>query len=150
MSTQLQHSLTFKEIDSIRHQVLSVMNNIESVKYRIMTQDHRQLTNHLQYVLGTLTNMSNILAVEKADPYSSQQADYTKVTGISGKKVIYNQDGSTRIIDSASVHTTGEDWERQFDEGLLMKPPCFQMPPQNLTSIPRIRQASTQNLTHNL
>jgi hypothetical protein len=150
MSVQFQHTLTFKEIESMRQQVLGVMSGIHSNKHRIMSQDYRQLNNHLQQVLSTLGNMTNILTVEKADPYGSSQADYTQVTGVVGQKVVYNPDGSTRIINPNSVHTTGEDWERQFDEGLLMKPPCFQMPPQSLTSIPNIRQASRQGLTHNL
>lgn len=148
--SQFQHTLTFKEIEGMRQQVLGVMSNIHSNKHRIQSHDYRQLNNHLQHVLGTLSNMSNIIAVEKADPYNSKEADYTQVTGVEGKKVVYNPDGTTRIIDPSSVHTTGEGWEQQFDEGLLMKPPCFQMPPQSLTSIANIRVASQQGLTHNL
>lgn len=142
MATQFKHTLTFKEIEGMRNQVISLLSNIDTNKHRIMTHDYRQLNNHLQYVLNTLGNMHNIMAVERSDPYGSRQPDYTQVTGMNGKKVVYNPDGTTRIIDSKQVHVTGDDWERQFDEGLLMRPPCFQVPPQNMTSIPRIRQAS--------
>lgn len=142
MTTQFQHSLSFDEIESMRGHIITLLSTINTNKHRIMTHDYRQLNNHLQYALTTLGNMQNVLAVERSDPYGSRQADYSQVTGVEGKKVIYNPDGSTRIINSSQVHVTGEDWEKQFDEGLLMRPPCFQMPPQNLTAISRIRQAS--------
>jgi len=142
MATQFQQTLSFNEIESMRQRVLSMLSWLNTNKYRVRTHDYRQITNHLQYVLTTFGNMTNILAVEQSDPYHSQQADYTKIAAVSGKKVIYNPDGSTRVIDTEGVHTTGEDWERQFDEGLLMKPPCYQLPPQNLTDINRIRKAA--------
>jgi hypothetical protein len=142
MATQFQHSLSFEEIESMKNQVLTLITSISTNKHRIMTHDYRQLHNHLQYTLNTLGNMHNIMTVERSDPYGSQQADYSKVTGVQGKKVVYNPDGSTRIIDDNERHATGESWEKQFDESLLMRPPCFQAPPQSLTSVPRIRQAS--------
>jgi hypothetical protein len=142
MATQFQHSLSFEEIEGMRTQVLNILSNLNTNKHRIMTHDFRQLNNHLQYALNTLGNMHNILAVEQSDPYGSQQSDYSQVSGLKGKKVLYNPDGTTRIVDNSDSLGRGEDWEKQFDEGLLMRPPCFQIPPQNLTSIPRIRQAS--------
>jgi len=148
MATQFQHSLSFEEIEKMRNQVIALLTNIDHNKHRIMTHDVRQLNNHLQYTLTTLGNMQNVLAVERSDPYGSRQADYTKVTGVEGKKVVYNPDGSTRIIATSQLPSTGEDWEKQFDEGLLMRPPCFQIPPQSLTNITRIRQAS--NIGHDM
>jgi len=148
MATQFHHSLSFEEIEKMRNQVIVLLTDIEHNKHRIMTHDFRQLNNHLQYVLNTLGNMHNILTVERSDPYSSSQADYTQVTGTEGKKVVYNPDGTTRIIASGQLQSTGEDWEKQFDEGLLMRPPCFQIPPQSLTNITRIRQAS--NYRHDM
>lgn len=142
MATQFQHSLSFGEIEGMRKQIIALLSTIDTNKHRIMTHDYRQLNNHLQYALNTLGNMHNILAVEQSDPYGSRQAEVSGIQSSQGKKVVYNPDGTTRIIDGNKVHTTGEDWERQFDEGLLMRPPCFQVPPQNITSIPRIRQAS--------
>lgn len=148
MATQFKHSLSFEEIEGMRNQVISLLSTINTNKYRIMTHDYRQLNNHLQYTLTTLGNMHNILAVERSDPYGIQQAQASGVQGqgqAQGKKIVYNSDGTTRIIDGNQVNSTGEDWEKQFDEGLLMRPPCFQVPPQNLTSIQRIRQASNYN-----
>ena len=138
MATQFQQTLSFEEITQMRQQVLS--------------HDHRQLNNHLQYVLTTLSNMHNIMTVEKSDPYGSRQSDYTQVTAQGGRKVVYNADGSTRVITASSVHSSGEDWEKQFDEGLLMNAPCFQTPPQSMTNIGRIRQAahSDHDMTQHL
>lgn len=142
MAAQFKHSLSFEELEGMRNQILSLIGKINTNKHRIMPHDFRQLNNHLQYTMNTLANMQNVLVVERSDPYGSRQSDYTQVTGMQSKKLVYNSDGTTRIIAPHQVHTTGEDWEKQFDEGLLMRAPCFQVPPQNLTSIPRIRQAS--------
>ena len=138
--SQFQHTLSLGEIDAMRQQVLKLLSTIERNKYRIMTHDFNQLNNHLKYTLNTLGNMSNILTVERSDPVYGSAASATG----QGKMVVYNPDGTTKIINSSTVHTTGEDWERQFDAGLLMRPPCFQVPPQNLTSIPKIKAAAAK------
>jgi hypothetical protein len=148
MATQFKHSLSFEEIEKMRNQIITLLSTINTNKHRIMTHDFSQLNNHLQYALNTLGNMHNILAVEQSDPYGSRQSNYSQVTGV-GKKVVYNPDGTTKIINGLP-DATGESWEKQFDEGLLMRPPCFQVPPQNLTSIPRIRQASKHNMLQGL
>lgn len=152
MATQFQHTLSFEEIEQMRQHVLSLVSSIHSKKHRIMSHDHRQLNNHLQYVLTTLSNMHNIMTIEKSDPYGSKESNYTQVTGMGGRKLVYNADGTTRVITSSSIHNSGEDWEKQFDEGLLQKAPCFQIPPQSMTSIRRIRQAghSEHDMKHNL
>ena len=143
MATQFQHTLSFEEINALKGQVLNILSTIETKKHRIMPHDFRQLNNNLQYTLTTLNNMHNILSVEKADPYGSRQGDYSQVTGTGTRTVIYNPDGTTRVIGHNDLNKTGEDWEKQFDEGLLMKPPCFQVPPQSLTNIKRLRQAAS-------
>lgn len=152
MSQQFQHSLTLDEIGSVRRQIIGVLDFLNTNKTRIMPQDFRQLNNHLQYSLTTLTNMSNVLSVEKSDPYNSHHADYSKVTGTGGRTVVYNQDGTTRVVNAGaqSFNTTGDGWEQQFDQGLLQKPPCFVMPPQSLTHIPSIRKSSQYDMTKGL
>jgi hypothetical protein len=152
MTSQFQHSLSFGEIQALKQQVLGIISTIETKKHKVMPHDFRQLNNNLQYTLTTLNNMHNILAVEKSDHYGSRQADYSSMAGVGGRSVIYNSDGTTKIVGSNTLNNIGEDWEKQFDEGLLMKPPCFQLPPQSLTNINRIRQAagSDNDLTRNL
>jgi len=144
MSTQFKHSLTFNEIEGMRNQIITLLTSINTNKHRIMSHDFRQLNNHLQYTLNTLSNMHNIMTVERSDPYGSSEANYSQVRN-KGQKIVYNSDGTTRIINNNNVHTSGEDWEKQFDENLLVRPPCFQTPPQSITSIPRIRQAGNYN-----
>lgn len=136
--------LSQNEIQELQRDVLNILQKLEPVKHRIAPQDHRQLVNHLQYTLTTLRNMSNTIAVEQSDPYNSMAGQ------LSAKRVLYNQDGTTSIVDPSSVHTTGDGWENQFDENLLLKPPCFQTPPQNLTSLKAIRNASEQRRLANL
>lgn len=147
MATQFKHTLTQGEIKQMKDKLLSVMSDIHTNKHRIMTHDYRQLNNHLQFALNTLGNMSNILQVEKSDRYGSNNG-YTDATG--GKRIVYNPDGTTRLIAPNEMKTTDEGWEKQFDENLLMRPPCFQVPPQSLTSIPRINQASDWSMTQYL
>ena len=139
--TQFTMSITQEEINGMSSQVISILNYIETHKRRIPTHDQRQLANHLTYVLNTLGNMSNTLAIEKSDPYFSRSGSNTAPA----RKVVYNPDGTTRIVSAKEVATTGDGWEAQFDEGLLMNPPCYQMPPQNLTSISRIKKATEWN-----
>lgn len=145
----MTHRLSQTEIQTLQDDVLNILSKLESLKYRIASHDQRQLVNHLQYTLTTLRNMSNTVAVEKSDPYNVSHNDYTS-SNLSGKKVQYNPNGTTRIIDPVAVHTTGDGWENQFNESLLIKPPCYMMPPQSLTSIPQLRQASEYNRLSNL
>lgn len=137
----MSQRISQNEIQGLQQDVLNILAKIEPLKYRINTQDHRQLVNHLQYTLTTLRNMSNTVHVEQSDPYNSSHLDYA-ATSASGQKLVYNPDGTTRIVNSATLHTTGEGWESQFDESTLMKPPCFMVPPQNVTGLRNIRQAS--------
>ena len=131
------HSLSSQEIEGMRGSIISLLNNINTNKHRIRTSDYNQLNNNLKYALNTLSNMHNFLTIAPTSPEASAGNAWCQT-----KKVVYNPDGSTRIIDSQQFHTTGEDWERQFDERLQIRAPCYQQPPQVLTSIPRIKQAA--------
>lgn len=138
-------NLTNKDVLELERDVLSIIQKIEKQKYVLQNGDFRQLNNHLQYCLTTIRNISQTLSVQQADPYNAFQADYTSTSGLSGKKVTYMPDGTVRIVDPKSLNVTGDDWEKQFDESMLMRPPCFQTPPQNLTHLKSIRQANEWN-----
>lgn len=105
--------------------------------------------NHLNFSLETLDNMVNVKRVEMADPYNGWAAkpgsDYMIDPRATKRTVVYNPDGTTRIVDGSRLDSTGEEWERQFDPSQLIKPPCYMMPPQNLSSIDRIKGASSSN-----
>ena len=134
------HSLSSQEIEGMRGSIITLLNNINTNKHRIRTADFNQLNNNLKYALNTLSNMHNFLNI--APTSASGAGAGAGDAWCQSKKVVYNPDGSTRVIDSQQFHTTGEDWERQFDERLQIRAPCYQQPPQALTSIPRIKQAS--------
>jgi hypothetical protein len=138
-------NLTTKDVSELEQDVLKLIQKVDQKKYVLQNNDFRQLTNHLQYCLTTIRNISQTLAVQQADPYNAFQADYTSTSGLAGKKVQYMPDGSVRIVDPKKLNTTGDAWENQFDESMLIRPPCFQSPPQNLTNIKSIRQATEWN-----
>ena len=145
----MNSTLSKSDIYGLEQDVLAILKKIETKKYKIQNSDFRQLTNHLQYCLTTIRNISQTLAVEKADPYNSVQADYTSTSLLTGKKIQYMPDGSVRVVDPKQFNTTGDGWENQFDESMLLKPPCFQSPPQNLTNISNIRNATEWNRIKN-
>lgn len=141
----LNSKLNSNEVLDLEKQVLNIIAKVESKKYKMHNNDFRQLTNHLQYCLTTIRNISQTMAVEQSDPYNSYMQDYTRVSNLEGKKVQYLPNGSVKIVASSSLNTTGDGWENQFDESMLMRPPVFSTPPQNLTNINTIRQANEWN-----
>jgi hypothetical protein len=138
-------NLSSKDVLELEQDVLNILKKVDQKKYYLHNGDFRQLNNHLQYCLTTIRNISQTLAVQQADPYNSFQADYTATNGMTGKKIKYMPDGSVKIVDAAALNTTGDGWENQFDETMLVRPPCFQSPPQNLTNLTSIRQATEWN-----
>lgn len=139
---QLDQTLSIREIDSMRMKVLEVLKYVEQNKHRIRSHDRNQISNHLNYTLNTMDNMINIRHVENADPYNQPQSGYKLDPKESTRTVVYNPDGTTKVIDKSRL-TTGEGWENQFDESLLLRPPCYTMPPQSLTDIKRIKNIAS-------
>jgi len=137
----MSQRISQKEIQDVQQDVLNVLSKLDTLKYKINTQDQRQMVNHLQYTLTTLRNMSNTVHIEQSDPYNSSHLNYA-ASQVSGQKLKYNEDGTTSFVNSQSLHNTGDGWESQFSESTLIKPPCYMVPPQNLNSIPKLRQAS--------
>ena len=126
--------MTQQQIEGLKSDVLAILNKVDGFKYQMQGQDFRQVTNNLQYVMTTLRNMSAIQATESATPNG-----YNTMAAIAGPRVQYNPDGTTKVINQPV--TTGEGWEDQFDQNLLMNPPCYMLPPQSITSVPVLRQA---------
>ena len=144
----MEQNISLKKIDNMRLRILENLKEIELNKHLIRSHDRNDLTNHHNFILQILDNMVNIMKVEQADPYARQSmsgfsGSYKIDPRIERKTVIYNQDGTTQIVDNKSYKLTNEQWEDQFDENLNLNPPCYMMPSQSLTSIPKIRSAST-------
>lgn len=145
----MEQTLSLPEIDEFRNGIIALLKHLELKKQLIRSHDRTKLVNHLNFSLEVLDNMVNIKKVEMADPYNRWNAqpttNYMLDPRANIKNVIYNPDGTTRIIDNASRPTNQEEWTRVFDESQLINPPCFMMPPQNLSSIQRIKSANLEN-----
>ena len=137
-------SLQIGKIDKLRLRILKNLQELEENKHLIRSHDLTKLRNHHNFILSTYDNMINIKKVEQSDPWNNMQYANrkTKVPGSdSSKTVIYNSDGTTRIVSNKELVSTGEGWEHQFNESMLVNPPCYIMPPQYLTSISKIRSS---------
>jgi ABC-type glutathione transport system ATPase component len=111
--------ITQNEISALENDVLRVMKRMEPMKFKMSTENFRIITQHLQYTLTTLRNMSTEAQLISSNPYSGMGPSQT---------IRYNPDGSTRVVSSRSFHSTGDGWEKQFQEGLL-NPPSYMQPP---------------------
>lgn len=142
----MEQNISLKKIDEMRLRVIENLKVLELNKHLIRSHDRINLVNHHNFILQIYDNMVNIMKVEQADPYARNS-----MSGFSGtykidpraekSTVVYNPDGTTQIVKNGNFRTTKEQWEDQFDEGLLLNPPCYMMPSQTLTSIPKIRNA---------
>src|SRR3989344_3223083 len=120
---QLNQTLTVKEIDIMRLKVLDLLKFVDTHKARMRSGDRMKISNHLNYALGTMDNMINIRHVEDADPYNQPQSKYEMDLQRRDQTVVYNPDGTTTLVSKSNL-STGEGWEAQFDEGVLVRPPC--------------------------
>jgi hypothetical protein len=139
----LEQTLSIKSLDSLRERVIQNLKDIELSKHLIRTHDRTKLMNDHNQILMTLDNMINIKKVEMNDPYNKASGAITDPRR-SNRTIVYNPDGSTTIKDESKMKQLGEEWESMFDPSLLQNPPCYQMPPQNLTSIQRINRSNTK------
>lgn len=143
----MEQTLSLPEIDELRNGVMTILRKLELKKHQLRSNDRTKLVNHLNFTLETLDNMVNIKRVEMADPYNGWAAkpgsDYMIDPRATKRTIVYNPDGTTRIVDNSRLDSSGEEWERQFDQSQLIKPPCYMMPPQTLSSIDRIKSASS-------
>uniref|UniRef100_A0A6C0J4X8 Uncharacterized protein n=1 Tax=viral metagenome TaxID=1070528 RepID=A0A6C0J4X8_9ZZZZ len=137
----MSQRISQNELQDLRTDVMNILSKLDTMKYRINSGDHRLLVNNFQYTISTLNNMSNTLTVELSDPYNSGHLNYTPSKS-AGKHLKYNKDGTSNIIDESEFHTTGDGWEKQFNDSQMINPPCYIVPPQNINSIPKIRKTS--------
>jgi hypothetical protein len=141
LSTQ-NGPLSMKEISMMKGTLLQLINYVDDNRHRMRQEDRKQLANHLNYALNTLGNMSNSLDVQMSQPCWGASCPTDPVRP--GEKpqtkfMMYNRDGTSTVLDKKDLPRTKDDWEMQFDESLLLRPPCYQMPPQNVTDLGRLR-----------
>jgi hypothetical protein len=137
--------LKMEEIDMMRGNLLAMVDFIYKNRFRMDTQDGKQLTNHLQYSLDILSTISNKLQVQLSEPCYSPSCYNTGAATPNGPRtLIYTKDGTTRIVDAETLPRTNDGWEAQFDSTLLLNPPCFTMPPQNVTNLSTLRRTANR------
>ena len=143
----MQQHISLRELDIFRKRILENLKELELKKHLIQSEDRVKLMNHHNYILTTLDNMIHTGMIEAHDPYNqgiyeTSKNQYLLDPALSKKTVIYNKDGSTSLVESSNLHTTGQEWKRQFDSSLLLNPPCYTIPPQGVTDLNHVRQSS--------
>lgn len=111
----------------LQKSTLSLIDQVEKLRHLLRDEDRKQMVNHLQLTLSVMRNISNSIMLDTAAPSFSDRNN-------SAAKIIYNRDGTTRIVRSVDLATTGDGWESQFDENLLIRPPTYMRPPASKTS----------------
>lgn len=135
--------IKMEEIDMMRGNILALVDFVYKNRYRMQTEDGKQLTNHLQYSLNVLGNMSNKLQVQLSEPCYSPSCYNTGAAGVKAPRtVVYNSDGTSRIVDAQTLPRTNDGWEAQFDSKLLLNPPCYTVPPQTVSNLSTLRKAA--------
>lgn len=136
--------MDLEKIDQIRHNLLENLRVIEQNKHTIPPDDYTRLINMHQSSLSIFDNLITIRKVARYDSY------VTPGTGVAKHpddrlKVVYNKDGTTKVVrESHLLNTESEPWMKQFDLNLF-NPPSYTIPPQTLTSIPRIERSQSQS-----
>ena len=124
-------SLKLSEIEMMRGNLLALNDFVYKNRFNMQQDDGRQLMNHFNYALDILSTMANKVSIQMAAP--------------AGQSLIYdlNNSGRSTIVTPGTLPRTTDGWEQQFDDKLLLNPPCYNLPPQNLSNIQKIRTAST-------
>jgi hypothetical protein len=143
-------TMDIPEIDQFRKNIIENISNLNLKKARLRPYDFRILMNYHQYILDTLNNMINVKHAEYDNPYNlnlnnAGKNRYTLNPFMGEKRVIYNKDGTTRIVTGSDLaRENKEEWESQFDESLLMNPPSYILPPSNVYDIGKIKNIKYQ------
>ena len=145
-------SLKMSEIEMMRGNLLALNDFVYKNRFNMQQDDGRQLMNHFNYALDILSTMANKLSIQLTEACYSPSCYTDGVTKPYGKTLLYdlNNSGRTVIVSPATLPRTTDGWERQFDDKLLLNPPCYTIPPQNLTNIQKIRHASEANRLQSL
>jgi len=132
------HTLNIKEINEHRSKLQQQVSILQMQKARIPPNDYRNLMNYLQYCLTIFDNMINFKQIEENSPYNPQQIGRNGYNLARASKVIYNRDGTTKIVHPDEKNESRPEWEMQFDEN-IMNPPCYIQPPSNVYNIDQIK-----------
>ena len=131
-------SLTIEEINTMRQRIIDNLSELNTNKYKMKPNDFTTLMNYHKYVLNTLNNMVNVRTVEMNNAYGKrvgsnyQKGQYEQ----NGKTIVTNYDGTTSVVDTKNLKDSTEEWAAPFSQSLLVNPPSFIYPPQNVYTAP--------------
>ena len=139
------------DIDKMRKRIMDNIAELNLKRNLMLPSDFTQLMNHHQYILNIYNNIINVKKVEQSDPFAPSYQGWVKqqyqADPNKGKQIlIYNPDGTTRFIEESSL-CKNEEWEAQFDKSLLLNPPSYVYPPNNVYNINLVkRMGNPQNI----
>lgn len=140
------------EIDKMRKNIIDNIATLNLKRQTMSPNDFNLLMNTHQYALNLFNNMINTKKVEQQDPYAPTHDCYKKnkhlLDPYKGKTtIVYNPDGTTRIVSESDLCRTNEEWEAQFDPKLLLNPPSYTFPPLNVWRTEQVKaMGQPQNL----
>lgn len=143
-------TLSVEQIDEMRKPILASISNLNNKKSLIRPNDFATLSNYYQYILNILNNMVNTKNVEMANQWGtpSMEAGNSsyKLNPYQGnQRIISNLDGTTKIVEGHELANQQNEWETQFSESLLLNPPMYTYPPQNVYDISAAKKMNLPN-----
>jgi len=131
-------SLSLDEINAMRQRVIDNLADLNLKKHKMKPNDFTTLMNYHKYVLNTMNNMVNVKTVEMNNAYGKrvgsnyQTGQYQQ----NNMKVVTNYDGTTTVVDVSQLKESNEEWAAPFSQTMLVNPPSFIYPPQNVYTVP--------------
>ena len=95
---------------------------INQYRDRIKIEDRYALLNHFEFINNLLTQM-----IPQATPFDVNDFELSR-------KI----QGNNSINKSKKEYKN--EWESQFDESLNLNPPCYIMPPQNVSGLNNLKK----------
>jgi hypothetical protein len=133
-------SASIADINQLRSRLEQNIGQMTMMRAKFDSSDFTQLMNYHQYCLNIFDNMINTRKVMESDTYYSTQPpvtmDFCVDNPVLGRKMlVWNQDGTTKIIGENDLCRKNEEWERQFTPSMLQNPPMWTFPPSNVWNI---------------
>lgn len=143
-------TLSVEQIDEMRKPILASISNLNNKKSLIRPNDFATLSNYYQYILNILNNMVNTKNVEMANQWGTPSmkagnSSYKLNPYQGNQRIISNLDGTTKIVEGHELANQQNEWETQFSESLLLNPPMYTYPPQNVYDISAAKKMNLPN-----
>ena len=134
-------TISLDEIEVFRKRIIDNLSELNTNRYKLKPNDFTTLINYHKYVLNTLNNMVNVRTVEMNNAYGKpvgslyQKGQYEQ----NNMHIVTNYDGTTNVVKSTDLKQSDEEWAAPFSDSLLINPPSFINPPQNVYTLPAKR-----------